>query len=211
MQEKTFMNKRVFVAVNIPQEIRKEIVGIFSSKLPKDKMKVVEEENLHITLKFLGYFSPEAIEKLKENLLKTTQKKFSVELKGIGHFNGRVLWVGVGKGSSELEKLSRELDELLELKNDSFHSHVTLARNNSLGRKQVSELAEELNRASIIIVALNYCFNIRSGVYIVCEHPIKHFFPHVNFAADFLFGSHCFVGQLFHYMAWNVCLNNLVN
>ncbi|AJF60672.1 MAG: 2'-5' RNA ligase [archaeon GW2011_AR10] len=150
MQEKTFMNKRVFVAVNIPQEIRKEIVGIFSSKLPKDKMKVVEEENLHITLKFLGYFSPEAIEKLKENLLKTTQKKFSVELKGIGHFNGRVLWVGVGKGSSELEKLSRELDELLELKNDSFHSHVTLARNKSLGRKQVSELAEELNRASFI-------------------------------------------------------------
>ena len=60
------MNKRVFVAVNIPQEIRKEIVGIFSSKLPKDKMKVVEEENLHITLKFLGYFSPEAIEKLKD-------------------------------------------------------------------------------------------------------------------------------------------------
>ena len=59
------MNKRIFIAVNFPDELKKEIFESISSELPKDECKIVAEANLHITLKFLGYLNEEKIAEIK--------------------------------------------------------------------------------------------------------------------------------------------------
>ena len=67
--------KRIFIAVNLPEEIKESLNGLIE-KLPKDKVKAVKKENLHITMKFLGYMPEETLPELykKLNALRKFQK-----------------------------------------------------------------------------------------------------------------------------------------
>ena len=44
---------RCFIAIELPNEVKKEIFKI-QKKLPQAKLKLVSHENMHLTLKFLG-------------------------------------------------------------------------------------------------------------------------------------------------------------
>ena len=44
---------RLFVAVNVPEDVKENIVKIIR-ELPKDRIRPVSRENLHYTLEFLG-------------------------------------------------------------------------------------------------------------------------------------------------------------
>lgn len=140
--------KRLFIAVNIPAQLRKEIFNLFSSKIPKNKgFKIVEESNLHFTLKFLGNFPeqkiPELIEKLKAL---QDEKPFSIAIQGIGCFKNRVLWLGVSKGIVELQKLNFKINSLLELQPETFQTHLTIARSKNASRVELKKVLEELNK-----------------------------------------------------------------
>ena len=141
------MNKRVFIAVNLPNEIKKTIFENFSLKIPKNECKIVKEENLHITLKFLGYLSEEKIGEIKEKMKELKNfEAFKIKLNKIGSFGNRVIWIGIKEGSKELKELSEKLNALLELSDEKFHAHITIARNKKLNAKQVKELIEKLNK-----------------------------------------------------------------
>ena len=60
---------RVFIGFFLPDEIKKEVLEI-QRKIPSFKGKLVEENNLHLTLKFLGEISEEELNEIK-NILKT--------------------------------------------------------------------------------------------------------------------------------------------
>ena len=64
------MNVRLFVAVEITEETRKKLTA-FQEKLKKAGADVgwVAPENLHITLKFIGYMDEEKIEEVR-NIIK---------------------------------------------------------------------------------------------------------------------------------------------
>jgi len=139
--------KRMFVAVNLPAEIKKGIHEKLVQAIPAGKARPVETENLHVTLKFLGYLHPEKLAEVREKLQALAAvKKFEVGLAGIGEFGGRVVWLGVSKGGEEMKALSDKLDELLQVKDDRFHAHVTLARNKELKAPEVRELLAALEK-----------------------------------------------------------------
>ena len=73
------MKKRVFIAIDIPKEARREIIKIQDS-LPEFNGKKTESENLHLTLKFLGEVDSNDVEKVKEKLRKIKVKGFEVEI-----------------------------------------------------------------------------------------------------------------------------------
>ncbi|MFH1234265.1 MAG: RNA 2',3'-cyclic phosphodiesterase [Candidatus Diapherotrites archaeon] len=124
---------RVFIAVNLPEKTKNRICSELMPLLPKKGLKAVERENLHITMKFLGNLGENAAKETIEKLEFAKQtKKFEIELKGIGHFHKRVLWLGVGKGAKELEELGAGIDEALGLGGEKFHPHITLARNKEM-------------------------------------------------------------------------------
>ncbi|MFH1256160.1 MAG: RNA 2',3'-cyclic phosphodiesterase [Candidatus Diapherotrites archaeon] len=137
--------QRVFIAINVPEAVKERIFSELSALIPAKGCKKVEKANLHITMRFLGYLNEEKIMETKKALEKISLKKFEAELCGVNHFNGRVIWLGVAKGSQEFNELSGQLSELAELPDERFHAHLTLARNKSLERNEVKEIAERMN------------------------------------------------------------------
>ena len=132
---------RVFIAIDIEDpsllnklyEIQKEIVKT------RAKMKLVERENMHITLKFLGEISPARLSSLEKAVVNACKNftKFKIELARIGAFPSparpRVIWIGVSKGAEILKQLAGAIEkETVQMgfkKADKpFHPHVTLAR-----------------------------------------------------------------------------------
>ena len=120
---------RCFIAIDLPENIKKEIIQIQKS-LPEFKGKLTEEENLHLTLKFLGEISDETANEVKERLKKIKFKKFKSNLKGLGVFSEqfiRIVWMKL----ENCDELQKEIDNSLRdlfKKEERFMSHLTIAR-----------------------------------------------------------------------------------
>jgi 2'-5' RNA ligase len=135
---------RVFIAVELSESIRTAVVQIQSRlKGTEDKIKWVDPSLTHFTLKFLGEIKKERLGAVIELTQKIAQKfsPFLIEVKGVGAFpslsSPRVIWLGVDRGSTNLEKLASELDN--HLAKDGFSKekkkwtpHLTLGRVKSL-------------------------------------------------------------------------------
>lgn len=132
---------RAFLAILLPDAIKKAIYAQFSSKLKKLPLDVkwVEEENYHLTLKFFGYLSAKEIQKIHNimNQLTPQIEQFTLSCEGLGVFpdlsNPRVIWLGL---SGELEKLKtvhakieRELSAAgFPVEEREFQPHLTIGR-----------------------------------------------------------------------------------
>ena len=137
--------KRIFLAINLPKELKEKIYSTFSEKLPEKELKKVEKENLHVTLLFIGYVSENYIEKLKEKLQSLSSAEcFEASLKGIGRFGNRVLWLGVDKNAERIIELNERACGLLGIRDERFNPHVTLARNKRMPYAKFAELADKL-------------------------------------------------------------------
>lgn len=133
---------RLFIAVEIEdRSVFEKILNIkrrveaCSSEID---LKVVEDENLHITLRFIG----EVDEALVGDVIKALErvsnyKKFFIRFKGVGAFPSvgrpRVVWLGVTEGVNQL-KIIRDCVEVglrrlgLRPEREEFTPHLTLAR-----------------------------------------------------------------------------------
>lgn len=141
--------KRIFIAINLPEEIKESLNGLIE-KLPKDNVKAVKKENLHVTMKFLGYMPeemlPEAYKKLDALV---NFKKFEINISGIGFFKTRILWIGINEGKEMLGDISKEIENILDLNKEEFKSHITIARNKFMKSEEFKELANKLNKTKI--------------------------------------------------------------
>lgn len=71
--------QRLFIALNLPQEVVNEISFLINQLVPKSKgIKWVAPQNLHLTLKFLGVVDSKQRQQIEENLLKTSGEKGGV-------------------------------------------------------------------------------------------------------------------------------------
>ena len=116
---------RCFIAVEIPDETKKKI-----SHVKKEfQGKIVSDENIHVTLKFLGDVDEKNIPNIIEKLKKVSFKSFDISFIGVGAFpknsHARVLWIGCE--SPELNALARQIQHILPPSED-FVGHVTVAR-----------------------------------------------------------------------------------
>lgn len=124
---------RCFLAIEIPEEIKKKII-IIAKEINGEGIKPVTEENLHITLKFLGEVSPEKVERIKKRLAEFQFASFSINIKGVGVFPNeeyiRVVWVGCESKNKELEALAEKMNSVLarEAPKEEFTPHLTIAR-----------------------------------------------------------------------------------
>lgn len=130
---------RTFIAVKIePQPELTELIKHLKKTFEKEKIKWVEENNLHLTLKFLGDTSPLQVEAVK-NILQETGANFSpfqFDLKGIGFFKRnrqpKVLFANIEK-KDFLKQLAAEIDTRLadlgfEKEERDFNPHLTFGR-----------------------------------------------------------------------------------
>ncbi len=131
---------RAFIAVDIPEEVRRELEELKSRLEPHEKnVKWVPAKNIHITLKFLGNIPEDRIPDIEEVIHRLLLNRRSIRLraKSAGAFPSlkriRVIWAGIDGDISELRSLQHNLEVELEKigfpKDErSFKPHLTLGR-----------------------------------------------------------------------------------
>lgn len=123
---------RLFIAVQVPQELRRKMAEI-ARELDMDGIRPVKEQNMHITLRFIGEVPDEKVGEIREQLGQVEFEKFDCLLKGTGVFPNenyvRVVWAGI-ESERKLEELSGKVNQALSgLPGDGkFSAHLTLAR-----------------------------------------------------------------------------------
>ena len=131
---------RTFIAINLDDSIKE---AIEKSAAPlrdlKAKIKWVEKENLHLTLRFLGEVRPEIIPDIDRAVKRSCRgvAPFEMALKGMGCFPEnrapRIVWVAVENGVEKVralaESLKKELSGLpVKSEERAFKAHITIAR-----------------------------------------------------------------------------------
>lgn len=135
------MKHRVFIAINLPDDIKKAL-GNYQSKWPELPIRWTKKENLHITLAFLGYLTEEEISEVLKITSKVAKDRepFLINLHricyGPNKMPPRMIWVE-GEKSIELGKLQKGLESVLfnsgaelslEAENRPYTPHITLGR-----------------------------------------------------------------------------------
>ncbi len=123
---------RTFIAVELPDRFLHDIEKI-ESELDTPGIKLVEPEQVHITLKFLGDINESDIEPITSALSQINCAPFEARIKGIGVFPKiayiKVIWLGA---QGNFEVLHNEVEHVLlpfKFANDhQFSPHATLAR-----------------------------------------------------------------------------------
>lgn len=147
------MNKlRLFWAINLPEDIKKNISNIQSLlKETGSDLKWVESQNLHITVKFLGETDDSRVGEIGEAVIERLKSypELRLSLQGLGFFPGaaspRVLWAGIKGDVNILREIAGAVDECMSgfgfpLEGRKFSPHLTLARLRS--PKNIKELVE---------------------------------------------------------------------
>jgi 2'-5' RNA ligase len=100
-------------------------------------VKLVETENIHVTMRFLGDISSTMVDRVYEEMKKVQFVPFTVQLKSIGVFPSlgypRVVWAGIAQGTNELRGIFDQLEPRLRSLGFSadehgFSPHLTIAR-----------------------------------------------------------------------------------
>lgn len=128
---------RLFVGIQLSEPVKEALCSL-CRELKKDAPKIrwVKEDNIHVTLKFLG--ETEKKDQIMDALKnKVSTQKFKLEFQGLGSFGRgldlRILWAGIS-ACSELDSLFSQIEETLEplgfpKETRRFSPHITLGRN----------------------------------------------------------------------------------
>jgi len=120
---------RCFLAIELDEDIKEKLEEL-KSHFKMKGIKLVEKDNLHITVKFLGNIDEEMVEKIKN--LDLSIEPIKSDVKGMGVFPNenyiRVIWLG----ATNLVDLFKEIDEKLSdigfKKEREYVPHVTIGR-----------------------------------------------------------------------------------
>lgn len=127
---------RLFIAINFEQEIKNYLVETITRlKSQSVQGNFTREENLHLTVIFLGEVSIGHLVNVKQAMDKITARSFLLNLNGFGYFkrsDGDIYWVGVEDNETLLaiyNKLYQELTfEGFTLEKRLYKPHLTLGR-----------------------------------------------------------------------------------
>ncbi len=153
---------RLFVAIDIPEEIKKQISELqHKLKFTEEQAKCTPSKEQHITLKFLGEVLSAKLPKIQENLRKVNFKQFSAKINTGASFANesylRVAWF-VAEPQKEFLELYNQIDNQLrfiETKEvEQFIPHVTLAR-----FKYVNDKAEILRIVKSLRLSAEWSVN----------------------------------------------------
>ena len=125
---------RLFVAIDLPERIRGDVSSLYEAI---HGASWTPEDNLHLTLRFIGEADGDAIQRIDSALRSVEFKPFTMRLKSTGFFPPRgqpkILWCGVAR-NEELLSLQKQTERALTSKaslppqDRKFSPHITIAR-----------------------------------------------------------------------------------
>lgn len=148
---------RSFVSIDLDDEQLLSRVMSITSSLSSigGDLRPVEQDNIHLTLKFLGSISQTKLAEVKSVLSQIRFESFPLEIKSAGAFPNlkrmNVIWVGVGEGWTKVEQIFEQTEKLLQevgfpRETRPFSPHITIARIRS--SRKIDEVASFLEHLS---------------------------------------------------------------
>ena len=138
---------RTFIAIELPPDVRRRIrqhIDQLRSTFPQIRASWSREDNLHLTLKFLGEIPLTRIAALSEACSEAIKQiePFDLIIKGCGSFpphgKPKVLWIGIedagaGAQTTPLHRLHAAIEyscaaQGFEREARRYHPHLTIAR-----------------------------------------------------------------------------------
>jgi 2'-5' RNA ligase len=186
---------RVFIAIELPTTLRARIISHIDrlrSAIPEARASWAREDNLHLTLKFLGDIPVASIEQLSAaaSIAATKVEPSELIVEGCGSFpprgQPRVLWIGIDPGAqTPCLHLFQALED--ECANAGFaraprpfHPHLTIARiRKPQGSRQLAAMHQEIgfNRETIsvseLVVIRSELLNEGSRHTVISRHSLS--------------------------------------
>jgi len=129
-------------------------------------LKLVNPQNIHVTMRFLGNISTPMVDSIHEEMKKVSFAPFNIELRGLGAFPSlryaRVVWAGIRKGADELRNVFDQLEPRLRklgFKPDAkgFSPHLTIARvRTGRNKAELIRCVEDLADHELGIIKADY-------------------------------------------------------
>ncbi len=150
---------RAFIALKPPpewsdplQELQKKL----KTNLPSDAIRWTPIEQIHLTLRFLGYVTSQAVEQVVTAMdgAATSVGSFLLHYDGLGCFprirDPRVIWAGLKTDTNNLVDLHQKLNAATQAigqtpEDRPFKAHLTIARVKNLERKFIPALEAGLD------------------------------------------------------------------
>lgn len=132
------MRHRIFIAINLPEEVKKELSS-FQEKLGhlfenNNVIRWTKKDNIHITLLFLGYITDQELLEVSKSIKEIVKnhKPLLVDINKVCYgppkkMPPRMVWAQ-GQKSSELTSLKADFEKLISSENKAFSPHITLGR-----------------------------------------------------------------------------------
>lgn len=123
---------RLFAGLELPKTVKRDLAAF---EVPLSGAKWVDEEDLHLTLRFAGDIDNHIADEFADELSRIEVPVFSLRIIGTGLFGGadpHTLWSGIEAGP-ELDRLQSKIERAsrnagLPPESRKFKPHVTLAR-----------------------------------------------------------------------------------
>ncbi len=146
---------RTFFCLELPAGVKEELRSTVDSLEEPAYVKWVAQENLHITLKFLGDVERGRIPEIKEKAAEaaTGGRTFEMKLDKLSGFPNpgfpKVIWYGSSSPPSEIFALQDDLEGRMadlgfEPEDREYVPHVTLGRTKDDDSKKVEQLGSYL-------------------------------------------------------------------
>ncbi len=133
---------RSFVAIELNEPTRRALTALqrdLATRVPRESVRWIAPESLHVTLQFLGDVPYEKIAAIVEALRKVCADvpSFSFDLMGLGVFPNprrpRIVWVGVHEPQGTLVALHHKVGQMLSPlgfppEERTFTPHLTIGR-----------------------------------------------------------------------------------
>jgi len=148
---------RAFIAVDIPESVRRDLKELIDGLRPYGGSSVrwVPPENIHVTLKFLGNIEESQVGIVESAIREgvKNQGPFVLEARGTGAFPSikrmRVLWAGLQGDILSLARVQSSIEGVLEKQGferekREFKPHLTIGRikGSSFDRRLAKKLVE---------------------------------------------------------------------
>jgi len=129
---------RLFVAIELDENVVARLSSIQEKLGSGDfDLKLVERENMHLTLKFLGEVQESQLQRIEALVSEAVKdvRGFTLSFHGIGRFGSgsrvNVIWAGVKRGSEDFVNLAKALEARLSFVRREEREpspHLTIAR-----------------------------------------------------------------------------------
>lgn len=126
---------RLFVAVPVADEVKAAIADFFAGLDQACRFKATKPQFLHLTVRFYGEVAVGEVPALETKLATACQRSapFKLRAEGLGHFDHRVLWIGLHGNMPALHRLVSEVTAESRAFGDHvekrlFSPHITIGK-----------------------------------------------------------------------------------